>query len=201
MTDFILCLLFGWLGVHKFRRKQTGMGILYLCTFGLFGIGWVYDCIMYLLPVIKAKSISILPADAPLPVVPSKGVMLTNNEICHYSKAATFVKTKNVVVGHSGGHSGVSLRLAKGLSYRVGQSQSTAIRGNIQEKTSGVLTITNKRIVFSASKGAFDKKISDLSAITPYGDGIGFQFGSTQYPLLTTDAQYIHQLISRISAL
>lgn len=35
-TDFVICLLFGWLGVHKFREKKIGMGILYLCTFGLF---------------------------------------------------------------------------------------------------------------------------------------------------------------------
>lgn len=44
-TDFVICLLFGWLGVHKFREKKIGMGILYLCTFGLFCIGWFVDCI------------------------------------------------------------------------------------------------------------------------------------------------------------
>ena len=48
-TDFVICLLFGWLGVHKFREKKIGMGILYLCTFGLFCIGWFVDCIRYLL--------------------------------------------------------------------------------------------------------------------------------------------------------
>ena len=26
-TDFVICLLFGWLGVHKFREKKIGMGI------------------------------------------------------------------------------------------------------------------------------------------------------------------------------
>ena len=44
---FIICLLFGWLGVHKFMEKKTGMGLLYLFTFGLFGIGWIVDCILY----------------------------------------------------------------------------------------------------------------------------------------------------------
>lgn len=199
MTDFLLCLFLGWLGVHKFKEKRLGMGVLYLFTFGLFGIGWIYDCVKYLIPVIKARSAASIANGSPLPIVESKGAILGSGEVCHYSNPATFVKTKNVVVGHSGGHSGVSIRVAKGMSYRIGQSQSTAIRENVQEKTAGVLSITNKRIIFSASKGAFDKKISELSAITPYKDGIGFQFASTQYPLMTSDAPYIYQIISRIA--
>lgn len=41
--DFILCLTLGWLGIHKFKNKKWGMGILYLCTVGLFYFGWIYD--------------------------------------------------------------------------------------------------------------------------------------------------------------
>lgn len=46
--DFILCLTLGWLGAHKFKNKKWGMGILYLCTLGLFYIGWIYDTIKLL---------------------------------------------------------------------------------------------------------------------------------------------------------
>lgn len=42
---FILCLLLGFLGVHKFYVGKTGMGILYFITFGLFGVGWIVDLI------------------------------------------------------------------------------------------------------------------------------------------------------------
>ena len=199
MSDFLTCLCLGWAGVHKFKEKKFKMGVLYLFTFGLFGFGWMYDCVKYLIPAIKGASVTVaLPEGKPLPVVRSNGVMLTSGETCHYSKPATFVKTKNVVVGHTGGHGGVSIRVMKGLSYRTGQSQSTAIRGNVQEKTGGILTVTNKRIIFSANKGAFDKPISSLSSITPYKDGIGFQFGSQQFPLITADGQYIYQLVSRV---
>ena len=45
---FILCVLFGYFGVHKFYEGKVGMGILYLFTFGLFGIGWFIDCIVLL---------------------------------------------------------------------------------------------------------------------------------------------------------
>lgn len=43
---FIFCLLFGGLGVHKFYEGKIGLGILYLCTGGLFGVGWLIDLIV-----------------------------------------------------------------------------------------------------------------------------------------------------------
>ena len=46
--DFLICFFLGILGVHKFRQGKIGWGVLYLCTFGLFGVGWIYDCIQYL---------------------------------------------------------------------------------------------------------------------------------------------------------
>lgn len=46
MEKFLITLLLGWTGIHKFMEKKTGLGILYLCTFGLFGIGWIVDTII-----------------------------------------------------------------------------------------------------------------------------------------------------------
>ncbi len=40
-----LCVLLGWLGAHKFYEGKAGMGVLYLITLGLFGIGWIVDVI------------------------------------------------------------------------------------------------------------------------------------------------------------
>ncbi|MDE6356046.1 MAG: TM2 domain-containing protein [Clostridia bacterium] len=42
-TSFALCLFGGYIGLHKFYEGKTGMGVLYLCTLGLFGIGWIID--------------------------------------------------------------------------------------------------------------------------------------------------------------
>lgn len=45
-----LCLLgfFGFAGLHKFYEKKILLGILYLLTFGLIGIGTVVDAIILL---------------------------------------------------------------------------------------------------------------------------------------------------------
>lgn len=44
-----LCFFLGGFGAHKFYEGKVGMGILYLCTVGLFGIGWFIDLIRLLL--------------------------------------------------------------------------------------------------------------------------------------------------------
>ena len=41
--ELVLTILGGIFGIHKFYNKEIGWGILYLFTYGLFGIGWVFD--------------------------------------------------------------------------------------------------------------------------------------------------------------
>ena len=43
-----LCLFFGVLGAHKFYEGKPGMGILYIFTSGLFGIGLLIDFLVLL---------------------------------------------------------------------------------------------------------------------------------------------------------
>lgn len=46
---FLLCLFLGFLGAHKFYEGKIGMGVLYLFTFDLLGIGWLVDIVLLLL--------------------------------------------------------------------------------------------------------------------------------------------------------
>ena len=39
----ILCIFLGVFGVHRFYVGKVKSGILYLCTLGVFGVGWIYD--------------------------------------------------------------------------------------------------------------------------------------------------------------
>lgn len=40
---FFLCLFLGVLGVHRFYVGKVGTGLLWLCTGGFFGIGFIVD--------------------------------------------------------------------------------------------------------------------------------------------------------------
>ena len=50
---FLLCLFLGFFGAHKFYEGKSGLGILYLLTFGLFGIGWIVDTIILGINILK----------------------------------------------------------------------------------------------------------------------------------------------------
>ena len=178
------------------------MGILYLCTLGLCGIGWFVDIIRYLIAAYKGERIQgnspkHLSADEPLPIVSSNAI-LSNGEVCHYCEAAIHLKTKNVVVGYSSERYNTKIRISKEKSIGLGDQRAVRIRHDVQERANGVLSITNTRIVFSGNNFAFDKKITALSSITPYKDGIAFQFGSQPYTLLTHNSEYIYEILTRI---
>ena len=46
VAALILCVLFGYFGAHHFYVGKKGMGILYLFTVGLCGIGWIVDIVL-----------------------------------------------------------------------------------------------------------------------------------------------------------
>ncbi|WP_298733524.1 exonuclease domain-containing protein [uncultured Subdoligranulum sp.] len=69
---FILTLLLGWTGIQRFLDHKIGTGILYLCTFGLFGIGWFVDVCIALFHLVTfhkttRPSKNDLPEDHSLP--------------------------------------------------------------------------------------------------------------------------------------
>lgn len=43
LTTLLLCLFLGVFGAHRFYVRKFGTGILYLCTGGLFGVGFFVD--------------------------------------------------------------------------------------------------------------------------------------------------------------
>ena len=50
LKNFLIIYLLGLFGVHKFLGGNKKWGFIYLFTFGLFGLGWIYDlfaCLFY----------------------------------------------------------------------------------------------------------------------------------------------------------
>lgn len=43
LVKLLLCIFFGYYGVHRFVEGKIGTGLLFLFTYGLFGIGYICD--------------------------------------------------------------------------------------------------------------------------------------------------------------
>ena len=198
--EFFVAFFMGFFGVQKFREKKIGLGILYIFTVGCFYIGWLIDVIRYLIAAIRNKP--ILPVEAAgtskqelitfndvseLPVVQPLGLILQASEVCHFSENASYVEIKNVVVGRLTSGGGRSARIF-GVRVSAGRAYSQSVRDNIAIKTPGTFSITNQRVVFSGMKGAFNKKLSDITALTGYDDVIGFQFNDRHFVIQMENA-------------
>ena len=104
-----------------------------------------------------------------------------------------------------GGHHGVSLRVAKGVYYRVG-----AFKGRPVETTetvavgSGPMAVTNKHIYFAGGGKSFRIRHDKIVTIHPYADGVGVQRDAqTAKPQLfiTGDGWFTYNLLMNVSNL
>lgn len=61
IIKLLITIFLGVFGVHKFMEGKKGLGILYLCTFGVFMIGWIIDIIKQTSEIIKELKLLPIP--------------------------------------------------------------------------------------------------------------------------------------------
>lgn len=190
--DILIVVFLGIFGVHKFMNKDYKMGFIYLFTAGLFGIGWIIDIIKVVADGSISTSKSLMDSeniqainDGRLPNIQGTNLNLLNGETCCYMDKAYTFKDKTVTTGYTGNHSGVNIRIMKGLSYHTGGNGSKAIRETQRITYSGILYITTKRVIYMSQKDCFDKTFDKITAIQEAKDGIIIQIGSTIYSIIT----------------
>lgn len=116
-----------------------------------------------------------------LPVLTTDSLRLTKNEICHFVGEAFFCKNKQVTVGYEGGSRGVSFRVVKGVSFRVGNYRGHSVKKEITERTSGVIYLTSKKIVFSAEKNSSVIKYDNIITLNVIDDILQIQTEKKTY--------------------
>ncbi len=102
------------------------------------------------------------------------GVVLKKGELAYGCVTGAGLIEPKVLPGHwSGGSQGVSFRIAKGVSYRVGQSRGTFTPGVEEEATVdvGTFVITNQRCSFSGGKRSVEWAYSKLLGFSLDGPG------------------------------
>lgn len=91
MGRFLLILFLGWTGAHKFIEKKTGMGLLYLFTFGIFGIGWIIDTITALIQFLNISNNSPL-----IPNTENESLKAISTRFRGNQEDTVFVTTSNI---------------------------------------------------------------------------------------------------------
>lgn len=80
-----------------------------------------------------------------------------------------------------GGYAGPTIRIAKGISFRLGGGTSRSVsHDEIKTIDKGTLTITNKRLIFTGSMKTLNYNLSKILSITDFKDGIGIQRDNKQ---------------------
>lgn len=130
-----------------------------------------------------------------LPDLEVDNLLLRRGEICHYAEAATLITSKTVTTGYQGGSSGISLRVAKGVTVRSGSSRGVPIKGEEVTRHNGALYITNNRVIFASPSKSFNLLISKVSAVNPYSDGVGFCSGNSIYNILMYDPRLVVDIL------
>jgi hypothetical protein len=106
---------------------------------------------------------------------------------------------------YTGGSRGVSIRIAKGVYYRVG-----SFRGHPIETTerihvdTGILAVTTKHLYFYGPRKSFRIRFDKIVSFTPYSDGIGIQRdAATAKPqiFVTGDGWFTYNLLVNLSNL
>lgn len=132
-----------------------------------------------------------------LPTFRPTTIKLSANEVCHYMDRAALVVKKSER-SYSSSKAGGGYRVSK--NYRMYSSNrfTRPIDQEWHEYRTGVIFITNKRIIFVAAEDGFEKEISKLTSIIPYSDAVGLQFGNKITNFLTPQSHLMLSILQML---
>lgn len=109
-------------------------------------------------------------------------------------------KTRTQYVG---GSSGFSIRIAKGLYYRIGAFKGERVKSSeTVHADTGLLGITNKHIYFAGNHKRFRIAYKKIVCFEPFSDGIGVQRDAqTAKPqvFITGDGWFTYNLVTNLA--
>ena len=152
--------------------------------------------------------ISILPDAAKkeiingrLPILNTNTIFLKKDEHCHFVDKAIYEKkiVNKRVVRRSNSYSMPGF--FKGTRINMGGGHSDVVDNTQYEEIRGILYITNQRIIFVGESEGFDKKVSELIALTPYSNCVELQFSKQTYKLFVPDGNITNAVLRLIQKL
>ncbi len=110
-----------------------------------------------------------------IPKVEVKNVILQKSEKAYWLEAGTLTEERAIRSNYGGGSSGLSFRIAKGVSYRIGSHKgSITSEKKFVPVSEGEFIITNQRLIFKGNMKSFAVKIDKILDTHLFTNG--FQF-------------------------
>lgn len=137
--------------------------------------------------------------DRRLPTVDDPDLIVKRGEIVHFQGPARLMR-EVTIREYRGGSRGVSVRIAKGVSYRVGahRGRVVPVGTELQVHDNGTLSVTSRRAVFAGSRRTLQFDYAKLVDLEVYTDGLRLGVSNRQTPsvLLTGYPDYVAALIN-----
>jgi hypothetical protein len=121
--------------------------------------------------------------DGRLPELSAPRIVLKRNEIAHLETEANLLK-EVLIREYKGGSRGMSFRIARGVSYRVGshRGQIQVVGSELQVAATGILTVTSQRAVFAGDRKSQEVRYDKLLSLNVYSDAVQFHVSNRQNP-------------------
>ena len=108
-----------------------------------------------------------------LPTASDRGIVLQRGEAVHLREQGALFEERVVRRRYGGGSAGVSIRIMKGVSYRIGQQKGRPVsETGIAPVSAGDLILTSKRILFHGDRKSFALKYENLLGGEMCTDGV-----------------------------
>ena len=112
-------------------------------------------------------------------------INLPKNEHCYFTTHADWLETRTVTQRINYGGPVLRIKIMKGVYYKAGSVGVQRITSEQQMVIdSGMVYVTNKRILFAGNKKNSNIQMSKVLSVTPYSDGVGIEKDSGKSPIL-----------------
>lgn len=125
-----------------------------------------------------------------MPTIQVTNFVMQKDEKAYWIEPAILAEEKVLRRRFEGGSHGVSFRIMKGVSYRIGGFRGHSVsETGVVAVSNGDLILTSKRIIFRGDKKSFAVKLDKLLDTQLFTDGLQFSENNRSKPRLINFAQ------------
>ena len=135
-----------------------------------------------------------------LPILQT-GISLQKGEDCYYSNHVDWLEHRTVTRKINYGGPTARIRIMKGIYYSAGSLAVNRVTSDqIQVIDSGIVYLTNKRVIFVGNRKNSNIRLDKILSIIPYSDGVELEKDTGKSPTLrmTSGADIFAMMISRL---